>query len=80
MNKINGSARALARLWPREHFRTEEQQEKHRAHLDKHEAVFWEGLEEDDPINPQLDQLVKEIEAVCRPVIKGKGTFFGFRI
>ena len=80
VNEIIGSARVLARLWSREHFRTDGQWEKHRAQLDKHEAVFWDGLGEEDPINPKLDQLIEDIEQVCQPVIAGKGTLFGFLI
>ncbi|MCC4285436.1 hypothetical protein LL273_17090 [Marinobacter salarius] len=78
VNRIIVSARMLARLWPRDHFRTEAQWEEHRARIEKHEAVFWEGLEEDDPINPKLDELIESIEAVCQPVISGKGSLFGF--
>jgi hypothetical protein len=50
----------------------------HRARVDKYEAVFWEGLEETDPINPKVTKVIADIEAVCRPVIDGKGTLYGF--
>jgi len=77
VNEIIVSARKLARLWGRDHFRTDAQWEQHRAQIEKNETVFWEGGEEDDPINPKLDNLIESIESVCRPVISGKGTLYG---
>jgi len=76
-NEIVISARMLARLWARDHFRTDEQWEKHRAQIDKHEAVFWEGLEEDDPINPKLEKVITDIETTCQSIISGKGSLHG---
>ena len=54
INEIIISARRLARLWARNSFRNDEQWEKHLKQLERHEAVFWEGLDEDDPINPKM--------------------------
>jgi len=76
-NEIISSARMLAQLWAREHFRTEDQQQKHWDRIGKHEAIFWEGLEEDDPINPRLEEAIGEMEGTCRAVIAGKGSFTG---
>ena len=78
VNEITISARMLARLWPRDYFRTDEQLKKHQEQIEKHEAVFWEGLEEDDPINPRVETVLKEIESTCQSVIIGKGTIHGF--
>ena len=78
VNEITISARMLARLWPRDYFRTDEQLKKHQEQIEKHEAVFWEGLEEDDPINPRVETVLKEIESTCQSVITGKGTIHGF--
>ena len=77
INEITISARMLARLWGRSHFRTEELWIKHQKQIDKHEAVFWEGLEEEDPINPKIEKVIKEIENTCNSVIAGKGTLHG---
>lgn len=77
INEITISARMLARLWGRSHFRTEELWIKHQKQIDKHEAVFWEGLEEEDPINPKIEKVIKEIENTCKSVIAGKGTLHG---
>ena len=78
INEIAISARMLARLWARDYFRTDEQWEKHQAQIDKHEAVFWDGLEENDPINPRVDKVIEDIEKTCQSIISGKGTLHGF--
>lgn len=75
--EIMVAARMLSRLWAREHFTTEEKDEQHRKQVDKYEAVFWEGLKEEDQINSRLEMLIKEIEETCRKVISGKGTIHG---
>lgn len=77
VNDITMSARLLARYWPRDHFRTEQQEREHRERIDKQEAIFWEGAADSDPINPRLEQAIVSIEATCRSVIDGKGTLYG---
>jgi hypothetical protein len=72
------AARMLAQLWPRDHFRTQDQYEQHQRLVDKHEAVFWEGPAEKDPINPKLDVIIETMEKTCREIITGKGTLHGF--
>lgn len=74
VTEITGSARVLARLWSREHFHSDAQWDAHRKQVDKYEAIFWEGLEEDDPINPRVNLVIAEIEAICQAIISGKGT------
>lgn len=74
VNEITGAARILARLWVRDQFRTDEQWQQHRKQVERYEAIFWEGLEEDDPINPRVAAIVQEMEATCKSVIAGKGT------
>ncbi len=78
VNEIMLSARMLARLWGRDHFRTDEQWQKHRTDIEKFEAIFWEGLEADDPINPKIEKVILDIEKTCKSVISGKGTLHGF--
>lgn len=78
VNEITLSARMLARLWVRDQFRTDEQWERHEKQIEKHEAIFWEGLEEEDPINPKLEMVLSEIENTCQRIIAGKGTLYGF--
>ena len=78
INEITRAARMLATLWARDSFRTDEQWEKHRERINKHEAVFWGGIEEDDPINPKIDKVVYDIEKTCYSIISGKGTLHRF--
>lgn len=68
--EIFAAARALARLWRRDNFRTDEQFRRHNDQINRHEAVFWEGSAEDDPINPRLDRVITQIEAICRKEIE----------
>ena len=72
------SAQLLARLWPRDYFHTKEQYEQHQKRVEKYEAVFWEGLQEDDPINPKLEAIIESMEKTCREIITGKGTLYAF--
>jgi len=78
VKEILVAARVLAQLWPRNYFRTEEQYEQHRKRVEKHEAVFWQGTLDEDPIDPRLDSIVAEIEKTCRKIITGKGTLHAF--
>ena len=78
INKIQISARHLGQLWARRNirFRTQQQEDDHITEIRKHEAVFWEDLEEKDPINPKLAKCIAEIERTCRDVLSEKGTLF----
>jgi hypothetical protein len=77
-NEIQVSAQALAQLWARQnrYFRTGQQEQHHFDQIQKHEAVFWEGLEDSDPISPKLKQCVAEIETTCRGILSAKGTLY----
>jgi len=78
INQIFISAKVLARLWARDHFRTEDAQEKHWNDIEKYEAIFWDGMSEEDPINGKLNDTIKKIESTCNNVISGAGTLHGF--
>jgi len=78
VNEIFISARMLSQLWSRRHFRTREQEDKHYKSIEKHEAIFYEGIEEEDPIIPRINKVVNEIEITCKAIISGKGTLHGF--
>ncbi|MGI9306619.1 MAG: hypothetical protein ACR2P5_04865 [Gammaproteobacteria bacterium] len=77
VTEILSAADALARLWPRGHFRTEDQLEVHHERVEKYEAIFWDTMDEDDPINPRLEALFSRMEATCQKVISGGGTLYG---
>ena len=68
--ELISSARRLSRLWARSHFRTEEQRNKHQQDVEKYESVFWEGLPENDPINPRVTKVLLDIERICHKIIK----------
>lgn len=77
LNELTSSAHVLARLWARDHMRTEEEFEKHWATVQKYEAIFWEGIVDDDPINPKLNAIIQNIEQTCSRIISGGGTLYG---
>ena len=72
-NDIFRSARMLARLWVRDHFRTQEQFEIHSNDIKRHEAVFWGTGGEDDPIEPRIENVILDMERICGDVISGEG-------
>lgn len=71
------SARMLARLWAREHFRTGEQQEKHFEDIRRYEEIFWGAGGENDPIEPKVEAVITEIERICSSVIAGENSLHG---
>lgn len=70
VNEITGAARILARRWAQSHFRSDQQRKEHEDSVSKQEAIFWEGLEAQDPINPRLTKTVEDMEQICRAVIE----------
>jgi len=78
VNDITSAARTLSRLWARENFHSDAQWEAHRKQVEKFEAIFWEGLEEDDPINPRVKLVIAEIEITCQAIISGKSSLYGW--
>jgi hypothetical protein len=67
--EIKRSAMRLARLWSRNYLHDPEQIASHRAEIDKYEAVFWTGFD-DDPLEPRIAACIKNIEATCRGIIE----------
>lgn len=78
INQITFAARMLATLWPRDYFNSEDQKERHWEQIQKHEAVFWDSMGDDDPINPKLDSIITTMETTCQKVISDKGTIYSY--
>lgn len=76
VNEIFVSARRLSRLWGKQYrsFHTKEQEKKYHESIQKHEAIFWKGLPEEDPISPRLNQCIADIETTCKDILSVKGT------
>jgi len=70
VSEILSAARCLARLWARSHFASDQQWDSHQQRVRAQEAIFWEGLAEEDPINPRLEQTVQDMERICSAVIE----------
>jgi hypothetical protein len=49
--------------------------EEYYKQIEKFEKIYWEGYE-DDPIKPEMDRIIREIESTCRAIITSKSTLF----
>ena len=76
-NEVIVSARMLATLWSEDFFLDNQQRERHFKTVQKHQAVFWEGSQKDDPINPRLDALIDKMEKTCNAIISGSDALCG---
>ena len=76
VNEIKQSAKVLSRLWAREKFVTNDKWKEHLEKVNKYEAIFWDELEENDPINCKVYKVIEDIETTCKSIIAGKGTLF----
>lgn len=64
------ASRRLSRLWPRQGQPMDDAQfASHLENMHAAEAIFWEGSEEPDPLNPRIDKMVSDIHEACRAAI-----------
>ena len=77
VSDIQFSANMLARLWARGRYGHKADDEKQDKLIQKHEAIFWSGFGDQDPIDPRLASAIKDIENTCRGIIVGKSTLHG---
>jgi hypothetical protein len=74
LSELLSSARMLSRLWLEEQRKRGTSDEKRfeelREQIAKYEAIFWEGPEEEDPIEPRVTELIREIENTCKSFIE----------
>lgn len=73
-SKIVSASRRVSHLWlrfsGRDHTRDEYQ--KLDKSLREQEAIIWEGEADPDPITPEIDRIVGEIDKTCRSIISGR--------
>ncbi|MDH4284901.1 MAG: hypothetical protein OEV35_06240 [Gallionellaceae bacterium] len=74
VNEVLTAANALSRLWPRAHFRTDDQWEKHQQQIEKYEAKFWSMMSEEDELANRVRAAVSAMEATARAEIEGRST------
>jgi len=73
--KIRVSAMCLAVLWADRLRRGNDTKDGTEKQIEKHEAVIWSsGVK--DPMESGVKRIVEEIEAICRPIIDGQGSWF----
>lgn len=71
VNEVLFSSRKLRRHWLQQGKpMNEDRFQKHLEDMEKAEAIFWEGME-DDPIKPRVTKLVETIEGICKKTIEG---------
>ena len=72
LNRIFGASRRLANLWVRrEHAVRERQLEDLDKQIQRYEAIFWFGGE-DDEIRERVEKAVSQMEETCRNIIMRK--------
>lgn len=76
VNEILSAASTLSRLWPRDHFGTEEGWVNHQKLIEKYEAKFWSKLAEEDELADRIQRAVAAMEATARTEIEGQGTLY----
>ncbi|MBI4472006.1 MAG: hypothetical protein HY646_05020 [Acidobacteria bacterium] len=77
IDSILTASHMLSMMWTRDHrsHGSHPQSEEYRKQIEEFEKVLWEGSA-DDPIKPEIERIVREIEATCRGIITSKGTLF----
>jgi len=71
------SANMLQHYWlqhARRQWLSEQELKDHLEKMHKHEAVFWEGASDDDPIDLRTQEVVAAIESRCRKIIGDAST------
>lgn len=79
INEILISAHMLGKLW---HMRSqtylprsEDRYDKIIKDIQKYEAVFWEGMQDPDPITLKVESIMSEIDKICEPILRRKPTW-----
>ena len=77
VNSVLSASHMLSMMWTRNlgRRRGAEGTEQFHMQVEKFENVYWEGFD-DDPIKPEIDRIIREIEATCRAIITSKRTLF----
>jgi len=77
LNEMVVSAKTLGSLWAEQlrSYRLEGRPRQDQDLIKKLENIFWEGLPQEDPIKPRVEECIKNIEEICRPIIDNKSKF-----
>lgn len=71
VNEILIAARMLSHLWAQQvssYAAGGKAWESHHAQVERYEAVFWQGAE-DDPFTKRVNGVIEQVEALCRPIL-----------
>ncbi|HEX3857911.1 MAG TPA: hypothetical protein VHY30_11520 [Verrucomicrobiae bacterium] len=59
---------------------TPEEFQNHLKEMHEHEANFWEGFSKEDPIKKRLEEAIKDLEKICRPIIEEQSGVASFLV
>lgn len=78
VQEIRLASSQLRRHWLRQggHFADEQEFQRHLERTERHEAIFWEGAAEEDPINPRLNKAVNSIKMSCTNALNPQPNFW----
>ncbi len=71
VRKILAAANSLARLWADDVPMDAAQADRAQARRDRFEGIFWDGAEDEDLINLEVQATITKIEKTCRSIIDG---------
>jgi len=73
-NRLVVASRTLGRFRLRQdrQLLSDEQRNRLEERVQEQEAIFWEDMGDTDPISPEVDRFVAEIEKTCKTIISGK--------
>lgn len=77
IHEIFSAANSLAWIWEHgeTYFGQSSQLEERIKETRKYEKIIWDRISKDDPINPRLDQIIKDIDDICEPTLSYKIDF-----
>ncbi|MEE4011736.1 hypothetical protein V1T76_06735 [Roseibium sp. FZY0029] len=75
LKQIFLASHKLARLWKAQGTAMEQDVfEKHLKNMHAAEAIFWEGAEDPDPLNPKIETMLNNITETCRKIVNPRRT------
>jgi len=75
ISEIQVSAQSLAELWGEQLRRGDHTSQGTQEQIKKDEAVIW-SMGAQDQIGPRVTNIIEQMEAVCRPIIEGRTSWF----
>lgn len=76
LSEILKASGRLSRLWRQQGTKmSEDNLKRHLEKMHTAEAIFWEGSEEPDPLNPRIEQMLNSIRSTCKSIVNPRRSF-----